>query len=183
MLLSYVNENFGKASSMYIVFAQKVIALQLFSRLEQLHFHSTELEFLKSLWGLGTEEEQGYLTGPSEPVFVNALGARNHVTWLAGTTNRVVLPAHRMELIPGLLKRFTNKCSEPVLLNVYGAPELIPRNEFRQPMQPGRPVRKPYSSSVPSPHRLFKNSSSESVRWFLRMQRPQCLILKGMSLF
>ncbi len=24
--------------------------------------------------------------------------------------------------------------SEPVLLNVYGAPELIPRNEFNQPM-------------------------------------------------
>ncbi len=24
--------------------------------------------------------------------------------------------------------------SEPVFLNVYGAPELIPRNEFRQPM-------------------------------------------------
>ncbi len=24
--------------------------------------------------------------------------------------------------------------AEPVLLNVYGAPELIPRNEFRQPM-------------------------------------------------
>jgi hypothetical protein len=23
---------------------------------------------------------------------------------------------------------------EPVLLNVYGAPELIPRNEFRKPM-------------------------------------------------
>jgi hypothetical protein len=23
---------------------------------------------------------------------------------------------------------------EPVFLNVYGAPELIPRNEFRQPM-------------------------------------------------
>jgi hypothetical protein len=23
---------------------------------------------------------------------------------------------------------------EPELLNVYGAPELIPRNEFRQPM-------------------------------------------------
>jgi hypothetical protein len=50
--------------------------------------------------------------------------------------------------------------SEPVLLNVYGVPELIPRNEFRQPMWPGGPVRKPYSSSVPSPHRLFKNSSS-----------------------
>ncbi len=28
------------------------------------NFRSTELEFLKSLWGLGTEEEQGYLTGP-----------------------------------------------------------------------------------------------------------------------
>jgi hypothetical protein len=25
-------------------------------------------------------------------------------------------------------------CPEPVLLNVYGAPELMPRNEFRQPM-------------------------------------------------
>ncbi len=24
--------------------------------------------------------------------------------------------------------------TEPVLLNVYGAPELIPRNEFRHPM-------------------------------------------------
>jgi hypothetical protein len=24
----------------------------------------TELEFLKSLWGLGTEEEEGYCTGP-----------------------------------------------------------------------------------------------------------------------
>jgi hypothetical protein len=29
----------------------------------------------------------------------------------------------------------------PVFLNVYGAPELIPRNEFRQPMKPGGPVR------------------------------------------
>ncbi len=52
--------------------------------------------------------------------------------------------------------------SEPVLLNVYGASELMPRNEFRQPMQSGGPVRKPYSSSMPSPHRLFKNSSSDT---------------------
>ncbi len=51
---------------------------------------------------------------------------------------------------------------EPVLLNVYGAPALIPRNEFRQPMQPGGTVRKPYSSSVPCPHGLFKNSSSDT---------------------
>jgi hypothetical protein len=27
-----------------------------------------------------------------------------------------------------------NKKTEPVFLNVYGAPESIPRNEFRQPM-------------------------------------------------
>jgi hypothetical protein len=26
--------------------------------------HSSELEFLKSLWGLGTEEEEVYRTGP-----------------------------------------------------------------------------------------------------------------------
>jgi hypothetical protein len=26
------------------------------------------------------------------------------------------------------------QCTEPVLLNVYGAPALIPRNEFRQPV-------------------------------------------------
>ncbi len=31
--------------------------------------------------------------------------------------------------------------SEPVFLNVYGAQESIPRNEFRQPMLPGGPVR------------------------------------------
>jgi hypothetical protein len=50
---------------------------------------------------------------------------------------------------------------EPVFLNVYGAQESIPRNEFRQPMKPGGPVQKPYSYSVPSPHRLFKYSSSD----------------------
>jgi hypothetical protein len=30
--------------------------------------------------------------------------------------------------------------AEPVFLNVYGAQESIPRNEFRQPMYPGGPV-------------------------------------------
>jgi hypothetical protein len=40
---------------------------------------------------------------------------------------------------------------------------LIPRNQFRQPMQPGKPVRQPYSYSVPNPHRLFKNFSTEST--------------------
>ena len=61
-----------------------------------------------------------------------------------------------------LLQYFPTK---PIFLNVYGTQESIPRNEFRQPKQPGGPVRKPYSSSVPSPHRLFKNSSSGYIRW------------------
>jgi hypothetical protein len=30
---------------------------------------------------------------------------------------------------------------DPVFLNVYGAQESIPRNEFRQSMKPGGPVR------------------------------------------
>jgi hypothetical protein len=30
--------------------------------------------------------------------------------------------------------KFCHILPEPVFLNVYGAPELIPRNEFRQPM-------------------------------------------------
>jgi hypothetical protein len=33
--------------------------------------------------------------------------------------------------------------TEPVFLNVYGAQESIPRNEFRQPMEPGGPVHIP----------------------------------------
>jgi hypothetical protein len=32
-------------------------------------------------------------------------------------------------------------------------------NQFRQPEKPGGPVQQPYSYSVPSPHRMFKNSS------------------------
>ncbi len=36
------------------------------------------------------------------------------------------------------------------------------------PMQPGGPVRQPYSYSVPSPHRLFKNSSSAGVYYTYR---------------
>jgi hypothetical protein len=32
------------------------------------------------------------------------------------------------------LIKYNKNSSEPVLLNVYGAPELIPRNKFRQPM-------------------------------------------------
>ncbi len=38
-----------------------------------------------------------------------------------------------------------------------------PWNRFRQPMQPGGPVRQPYSYSVPSPHRLFQNYSTAQL--------------------
>jgi hypothetical protein len=31
--------------------------------------------------------------------------------------------------------------AEPVFVNVYGAQELIPMDRFRQPMEPGGPVR------------------------------------------
>ncbi len=71
--------------------------------------------------------------------------------------------------------------AEPVFLNVYGAPKLIPRNEFRQPMKPepvflnvriaqesiprnefrqpiwpGGPVRYLYSYLAPSPIDFLK---------------------------
>ncbi len=55
---------------------------------------------------------------------------------------------------------FSLHCTEPEFLNFYGAQESIPRNQFRQPMYPGGPVRQPYSYSVPSPYRLFKNTST-----------------------
>ncbi len=37
-------------------------------------------------------------------------------------------------LYGGKVCRLGGSTTEPLLLNVYGAPELIPRNEFRQPM-------------------------------------------------
>jgi hypothetical protein len=37
-------------------------------------------------------------------------------------------------VVYALLLLSDGRSSEPVLLNVYEAPELIPRNEFRQPM-------------------------------------------------
>jgi hypothetical protein len=44
------------------------------------------------------------------------------------------------------------QCTEPEFLNFYGAQESIPRNQFRQSVKPGGPVRQPHSYSVPSPH-------------------------------
>ncbi len=56
----------------------------------------------------------------------------------------------------------TPSTPESECLNIEGAQESIPRNQFRQPlwMWPGGPVRQPYSYLVPSPHRLFKYSST-----------------------
>jgi hypothetical protein len=46
------------------------------------------------------------------------------------------------------------------ILNFLGARESIPRNKFRQSRKPGGPVRQPCSYSLPSPNRIFKNSST-----------------------
>jgi hypothetical protein len=61
--------------------------------------------------------------------------------------------------------------SSPIFFNFQGAQESIPRNQFRQPKQPGGPVRKLYSYSVPSPHRLFKISGTVEIR--RRKTRPR----------
>ncbi len=109
----------------------------------------------------------------SEPVFLNVYGAQ--------------------ESIPR--NEFRQPVAEPVFLNVYGAQESIPSYRFRQPMQPVGPVRqiglsdrppdwesilgllkrsiKPYSYSVPSPHRLFENSSSGQTTYVLLRDRME----------
>ncbi len=52
-------------------------------------------------------------------------------------TNVVFSPNNKVSLsLPSLVQR-----PEPVFLNVHGAQEYIPRNEFRQPIWPGGPVR------------------------------------------
>ncbi len=69
-----------------------------------------------------------------------------------------------------------NANPEPVFLNVYGAQISIPRHQFRQPMYSKNPYFKTFmkhrnrfqgmnSASVPSPHRLFKNTSSGYIGW------------------
>jgi hypothetical protein len=59
------------------------------------HCNFTELEFLESLWGLGTEEEEGYRTGPP-----------GYIGW------RI----HSLESIPGLHTRL--KIRALVMVNV-----------------------------------------------------------------
>jgi hypothetical protein len=55
-----------------------------------------------------------------------------------------------------------------------GRPEPIftlLRNQFHQAVQPGGPVRQPYSYSVRSPRRLFKHSSTGRMSEELRMKK------------
>ncbi len=54
------------------------------------------------------------------------------VEMLTNSRHLHVLPAQGRDVL---------EYTEPVFLNVYGAQDSIPRNEFRQPMQPGGPVR------------------------------------------
>ncbi len=55
------------------------------------------------------------------------------------------------------------------------AQESIPRNQFRQAVKPGVPVRQAYSNSVPSPHRLFKNSSTVRHPYSYSVPSPHSL--------
>ncbi len=50
--------------------------------------------------------------------------------------------------------------AEPEFLNFQGAQESIPKNQFRQAVKDGGPVRQLYSYSVPSPIDYVKNSST-----------------------
>ncbi len=47
---------------------------------------------------------------------------------------QICTPISPLPLSPLWMCRSVEKKAEPVLLNVYGAPKLIPSNEFRQPM-------------------------------------------------
>ncbi len=53
--------------------------------------------------------------------------------------------------------------SKARILKLLESPRIDSNFQFRQAMNPGGPVRQPYSYSIPSPHKLFKNSSTESV--------------------
>ncbi len=63
-------------------------------------------------------------------------------------------------------KQYCRDAPEPEFVNFKE-----PKNQFRQPIYPGGPARQPYSYlGSYSPHRLFKNSSTETV--FLNFCSP-----------
>ncbi len=59
--------------------------------------------------------------------------ANRSLPFLTPTNQRLHLYS-QLEASPPAPRTPVYSSAEPVLLNVYGAPELIPRNEFRQPM-------------------------------------------------
>ncbi len=63
----------------------------------------SELEFLKSLWGLGTAEEEGYRTGPPDYIgWRNSfLGIDSGAPYTFKNTDSGYIDS--LELIPGLL--------------------------------------------------------------------------------
>jgi hypothetical protein len=67
------------------------------------------------------------------------------------------------------------------VIKLLKAQESIPRNQFRQPMRPGGPVRRPYSHSVPNPHRLFKNFSTGSVPLPVYSTKKYCPALQSLT--
>ncbi len=99
----------------------------------------------------------------NQPSLVKVVGARLPPFTISTITFKVVMyaPAERADKLPLFLLcphmysvDYSQRHSESELLNYEGAQESIPRNQLRQPMQPGGPVRQHYSYSVPSSHRL-----------------------------
>ncbi len=66
--------------------------------------------------------------------------SRGDVNIKEETSNTFVLIRSRIRPLGKAFRSTVD--TEPVFVNVYGAQESTPRNQFRQPMQPGRPVRK-----------------------------------------
>ncbi len=79
-------------------------------------------------------------------------------------TNLSPPPLHGVKIVWKIITlflrfRLIRSTSEPEFYKISkSAQESIPRNQFRQPIEPDGPIWQPYSYSVPiAPHRLFKN--------------------------
>jgi hypothetical protein len=98
----------------------------------------TELEFLKSLWGLGTEEELGFRIVPPEPVFVD-LSRRPGIDSQPGGPVRYLLsywPA-RLHRLAKSIPRYRFLGSVNVYkygLRLHRLADFIPWNQFRGPI-------------------------------------------------
>ncbi len=62
------------------------------------------------------------------------IGSRGAELWFSDRVCIKYIRLHMLALCAPLLRLYLPAFSELVFLNVYGAPESIPRNEFRQPM-------------------------------------------------